>query len=33
LYSFAVLINDYKPSAGVRGPQKLTEKLLEIAMQ
>jgi D-alanyl-D-alanine carboxypeptidase/D-alanyl-D-alanine-endopeptidase (penicillin-binding protein 4) len=32
LYAFAVLINDYQPIAGARGPQKLTESLLEVLM-
>lgn len=33
LYSFAVLINNFDPSQGVRGPQILTEKLLDVLMQ
>jgi len=33
LYSFAVLINNYLPTVGVRGPQRLTEQLLDVLMQ
>jgi len=33
LYAFAVLINDYSPTKGVRGPQGVTEELLEVLMQ
>lgn len=33
LYAFAVLVNNYQPTAGVRGPQRLTERLLEAAME
>jgi len=33
LYSFAALINNYQPTQGVRGPQLLTERLLEILME
>ncbi|MDP8225433.1 MAG: D-alanyl-D-alanine carboxypeptidase/D-alanyl-D-alanine-endopeptidase [Candidatus Lernaella stagnicola] len=32
-YAFAVLINNFAPTAGVRGPQRLTEKILEAAME
>jgi len=33
LYSFAALVNNYQPNQGVRGPQLLTERLLEVLME
>jgi D-alanyl-D-alanine carboxypeptidase/D-alanyl-D-alanine-endopeptidase (penicillin-binding protein 4) len=33
MYAFSALINDYKGNAGARGPQHLTEELLEVLMK
>ncbi|NLH49125.1 MAG: D-alanyl-D-alanine carboxypeptidase/D-alanyl-D-alanine-endopeptidase [Myxococcales bacterium] len=33
IYAFASLVNDFQTVTGVRGPQQLTERLLEILMQ
>jgi len=33
LYAFAVLINNFQPNGGIRGPQHVTERLLEVAME
>jgi D-alanyl-D-alanine carboxypeptidase/D-alanyl-D-alanine-endopeptidase (penicillin-binding protein 4) len=32
-YAFAALVNDYNPIAGARGPQNLTQELLEALME
>jgi serine-type D-Ala-D-Ala carboxypeptidase/endopeptidase (penicillin-binding protein 4) len=32
-YAFSALANNYKPTAGIRGPQGITERILAVAME